>query len=188
MRKAGELAARGMKRAMATTKPGVNECLLESVFEHSVKSEGAQWMSFPPVVAGGDRATCLHYIANNRTLQWAKIKILILYSQKFSLDKNFSQSTCMLAEMFHKICPCGKDRLYVIINIGQKLCRIKKFINEAGGEKGKDSHKNFQLYNNTNYIKFWCSLQWCEWLSQYGSWHCNDLFFFVFPSELESLY
>ena len=69
MRKAGELAARGMKRAMATTKPGVNACLLESVFEHSVKSEGAQWMSFPPVVAGGDRATCLHYIANNRTLQ-----------------------------------------------------------------------------------------------------------------------
>ena len=69
MRKAGELAARGMKKAMAATKPGVNECLLESVFEHSVKSEGAQWMSFPPVVAGGNRATCLHYIANNRTLQ-----------------------------------------------------------------------------------------------------------------------
>lgn len=69
MRKAGELAASGMKRAMAATKPGANECLLESTFEHSVKSEGAQWMAFPPVVAGGDRATCLHYIANNRTLQ-----------------------------------------------------------------------------------------------------------------------
>ena len=69
MRKAGELAARGMRRAMAATKSGVNESVLESVFEHSVKSEGAQWMAFPPVVAGGDRATCLHYIANNRILQ-----------------------------------------------------------------------------------------------------------------------
>ena len=69
MKKAGELAARGMREAMTATKPGVNEGLLESVFEQSVKSEGAQWMSFPPVVAGGDRATCLHYIANNRTLQ-----------------------------------------------------------------------------------------------------------------------
>lgn len=69
MRKAGKLAARAMSRAMAATKPGVNECLLESVFEHSVKSEGAQWLAFPPVVAGGDRATCLHYITNNRTLQ-----------------------------------------------------------------------------------------------------------------------
>ena len=30
---------------------------------------GAQWLSFPPVVAGGSRANCLHYIANNKTLK-----------------------------------------------------------------------------------------------------------------------
>ena len=69
MKKAGQLTAKAFKQAMAATKPGVNEAVLESVFEHSVKSQGAQWMSFPPVVAGGDRATCLHYIANNRDLE-----------------------------------------------------------------------------------------------------------------------
>ena len=70
MRKAGELAAKAFRHAMAATSPGVNEAVLESVFEQSVKSEGAQWMSFPPVVAGGNRATCLHYITNNRSLKW----------------------------------------------------------------------------------------------------------------------
>lgn len=69
MRKAGELAAKAFRHAMAATSPGVNEAVLESVFEQSVKSEGAQWMSFPPVVAGGNRATCLHYITNNRSLK-----------------------------------------------------------------------------------------------------------------------
>ena len=48
----------------------MNEQQLEAVFECSVKSHGAQWLSFPPVVAGGRRATCLHYIANNRELRW----------------------------------------------------------------------------------------------------------------------
>ena len=69
MKKAGQLAAQAFKLAMAATKPGVNEVVLESVFEQSVKSGGAQWMAFPPVVAGGDRATCLHYISNNRNLK-----------------------------------------------------------------------------------------------------------------------
>ena len=69
MRKAGELTGRAFRLAMAATKPGVNEAVLESVFEHSVKSEGAQWLAFPPVVAGGNRATCLHYISNNRILK-----------------------------------------------------------------------------------------------------------------------
>ena len=44
-------------------------CVCASVFEHSVKMAGAQRMSFPPVVAGGPRATCLHYITNNRDLE-----------------------------------------------------------------------------------------------------------------------
>ena len=69
MKKAGELTAKAFRLAMAATRPGVNESVLESVFEQSVKSGGAQWMSFPPVVAGGNRATCLHYISNNRALK-----------------------------------------------------------------------------------------------------------------------
>ena len=69
MRKAGEMAAKAFRDVMAATGPGVGEGQLESVFEHSVKMQGAQWMAYPPVVAGGERANCLHYITNNRILK-----------------------------------------------------------------------------------------------------------------------
>ena len=53
MRKAGEMAAKAFRDVMVATGPGVGEGQLESVFEHSVKMQGAQWMAYPPVVAGG---------------------------------------------------------------------------------------------------------------------------------------
>ena len=56
-------------QAMQATTPGLTEHQLESIMEHSVKMQGAQRLSFPPVVAGGSRANCLHYIANNKTLK-----------------------------------------------------------------------------------------------------------------------
>ena len=69
MRKAGEITSDAFRAVLGVTRPGVNESQLESVFEHSVKMAGAQWMSYPPVVAGGTSANCLHYIANNRALK-----------------------------------------------------------------------------------------------------------------------
>ena len=56
-------------QTMHSTRPDVMEYQLESVFEHHCKMKGAQTLSFPPVVAGGSRANCLHYIANNRELR-----------------------------------------------------------------------------------------------------------------------
>lgn len=69
MRRAADITCHAFSQTMQATAPGVNEHQLESVFEHSVKMAGAQRMSFPPVVAGGPRATCLHYITNNRDLE-----------------------------------------------------------------------------------------------------------------------
>ncbi len=69
LRHAGKLASHAFRAVMAHSHPGVGEAQLESVFEHSIKMAGAQWLSFPPVVAGGDRANTLHYIVNNRTVK-----------------------------------------------------------------------------------------------------------------------
>lgn len=66
MRRAGAVASHAFRAAMQASSAGVGEAYLESVFEHSIKTNGAQWFSFPPVVAGGNRANCLHYITNNR--------------------------------------------------------------------------------------------------------------------------
>lgn len=69
LRKAGQLAGLAFRAAMKASHPGVKEAHLESVFEHSIKTHGAQWFSFPPVVAGGPRANCLHYITNNQSVK-----------------------------------------------------------------------------------------------------------------------
>ena len=69
MEKAGELAGHAFRAAMKASHPGVSEAQLESTFEHSIKSNGAQWLSFPPVVAGGNRANCIHYINNNKSIK-----------------------------------------------------------------------------------------------------------------------
>ena len=60
----------------------MGEGQLEAVFENCVKTLGAQWMSFPPVVAGGNRANCLHYITNNRNLESVT---LIIHNACFAL-------------------------------------------------------------------------------------------------------
>ena len=78
MRRAGEISSKAFRDVLRATRPGVIEGQLESVFEHSVKMQGAQWMAYPPVVAGGERANCLHYIANNRALKYAVIHCLII--------------------------------------------------------------------------------------------------------------
>lgn len=69
MRKAGELAGQAFRAVMRKSHGGVQEAELESTFEHSIKTNGAQWLSFPPVVAGGNRANCLHYITNNKVVK-----------------------------------------------------------------------------------------------------------------------
>ena len=54
---------------MGRTTPEMTEAQLESVFEHACRMDGAQWLSFPPVVAGGERALSLHYIKNDLILR-----------------------------------------------------------------------------------------------------------------------
>ena len=41
---------------------------MSAVLEYSCRSHGAEHAAFPPVVAGGARATHIHYVANNQIL------------------------------------------------------------------------------------------------------------------------
>ena len=68
MRRAAEAATSAMVECMQRSTPGVSEHSLASIFEHRCRMEGAQRMSYPPVVAGGVNATTIHYSRNDRTL------------------------------------------------------------------------------------------------------------------------
>ncbi|XP_065916735.1 xaa-Pro aminopeptidase 3-like [Dysidea avara] len=76
MRTAGIIASKAFQDAMRNTTPSMTETQLESVFEHRCKMDGAQWLSFPPVVAGGERALSLHYIKNDQLLQESQLVLM----------------------------------------------------------------------------------------------------------------
>ncbi|EGG21158.1 peptidase M24 family protein [Cavenderia fasciculata] len=69
MMESGSIAGQSFKDTMKFVKPGMNEYQASAFFEFSVKNRGAQRMSYPPVVAGGNNANTLHYISNNMLLK-----------------------------------------------------------------------------------------------------------------------
>jgi len=72
---------------MKNTTPNMTEIQLESVFEHRCKMDGAQWLSFPPVVAGGERALSLHYIKNDQLLRFVIYTLIVQSGNMYFVGK-----------------------------------------------------------------------------------------------------
>ena len=62
------------EQTISLTTPSMYEYQLESHFEHSCRLQGAQRLSFVPVVAGGDRGCSLHYTTNEQKLRYIIIE------------------------------------------------------------------------------------------------------------------
>lgn len=68
MRHAAEIAAEAHVRAMRACRPEMMEYELEAEYIHAFRCAGA-WVSYNPIVAGGDNACILHYTENNQALR-----------------------------------------------------------------------------------------------------------------------
>ena len=55
--------------AMKKTKPGMNEFQVESLIESYMRDNGATGIAYNSIVGGGENATILHYVENNRPLK-----------------------------------------------------------------------------------------------------------------------
>ena len=64
IREACELTAAGFLRALKFTKPGVSETEVEAEFAHEFIRRGSRF-AYPPIIASGLNACCLHYVANS---------------------------------------------------------------------------------------------------------------------------
>lgn len=60
--------------------PGVNESELEGAFDFALMKQGAREHAFPSIVAGGVRATTLHYVENNQTVNDGDLVLIDLGS------------------------------------------------------------------------------------------------------------
>ena len=68
MRQAGEISARAHRRAMVTAQSGVNEYQLQAEIEYEHRTAGSKREAYQAIVAGGDNANTLHYVANNQPI------------------------------------------------------------------------------------------------------------------------
>ena len=66
MRCSAQITTRAFQTCMRNSHPSMNEREISSLFEFLCKSEGAQRMPYPQVVAGGNSACTIHYSNNDR--------------------------------------------------------------------------------------------------------------------------
>jgi Xaa-Pro aminopeptidase len=69
MRAAGEITARGHRRAMRRSAPGLHEYQLEAELLHEFATCGARFPAYPPIVGSGANACILHYLENRRVMR-----------------------------------------------------------------------------------------------------------------------
>lgn len=69
MQKAATISAEAHILAMQKTKPGMNEFQVESLIEAYMRDNGASGVAYNSIIGGGENATILHYVENNRPLK-----------------------------------------------------------------------------------------------------------------------
>ncbi|KAM9843127.1 xaa-Pro aminopeptidase 3 [Aulostomus maculatus] len=76
MQEAGRITAQAFRRTMALSHGDVDEAVLFAKFDFENRLHGANFLAYPPVVAGGNRANTLHYINNNQIIKDGEMVLL----------------------------------------------------------------------------------------------------------------
>ncbi|XP_042361020.1 xaa-Pro aminopeptidase 3 [Plectropomus leopardus] len=76
MQEAGHITAQAFRRTMALSQGDVDEAVLFAKFDFENRIHGANFLAYPPVVAGGNRANTLHYINNNQIIKDGEMVLL----------------------------------------------------------------------------------------------------------------
>lgn len=68
MKDSCRIASDAIAATIASSYPGVTEHQLFARVDYECRMRGAEYLAYPPVVAGGDRANIIHYISNNQVV------------------------------------------------------------------------------------------------------------------------
>ena len=80
MKRAQDATCQAIKAMMSYARPGMNESELEGIFDFTLMKQGVRQHAFPSIVAGGARATTLHYNANNQVVRDGDLVLIDLGS------------------------------------------------------------------------------------------------------------
>lgn len=80
MRRAQQATRTAILAMLAYARPGINESELEGAFDFALMKQGVREHAFPTIVAGGSRATTLHYVSNNQEVPDGQLVLIDLGS------------------------------------------------------------------------------------------------------------
>lgn len=92
MRRAQETTRVAIEAMMKHARPGMNECELEGAFDFALMKQGVREHAFPSIVAGGARATTLHYSSNNQVVNDGEMVLIDLGSAQDNYCADISRT------------------------------------------------------------------------------------------------
>ncbi|CAH1964027.1 unnamed protein product [Acanthoscelides obtectus] len=69
MQKASDITAAAFVETISCSRPNIAENQLFAKIDYECRMRGAEFLAYPPVVAGGNRANIIHYINNNQLVE-----------------------------------------------------------------------------------------------------------------------
>ncbi len=76
MKRAASITKEAHLRAMAQTRPGMNECEVEALLLETFRKHGSERPAYHSIVGSGANATILHYVANNRSMNPGELLLI----------------------------------------------------------------------------------------------------------------
>ncbi|CAG5134334.1 unnamed protein product [Candidula unifasciata] len=76
MQQSAKIASEAFVEVMKFSKPQVNEAHLWAKMDFECRLRGAEFLAYPPVVAGGARANIIHYITNNQVIAGGEMVLM----------------------------------------------------------------------------------------------------------------
>lgn len=76
MRKSCEIASKSIESTIASSYPGISEHQLFATVDYHNRMNGAEYLAYLPVVAGGERANIIHYINNSQIVKDGELVLM----------------------------------------------------------------------------------------------------------------
>ena len=92
MKRAQETTRIAIEAMMKHARPGMNESELEGMFDFALMKQGVRQHAFESIVAGGARATTLHYKENNCTVEDGQLILIDLGSAEGNYCADISRT------------------------------------------------------------------------------------------------
>jgi Xaa-Pro aminopeptidase len=140
MRRAIELTREGFESALARLRPGMMEYEFEAEMRYRWMLAGEREVAFPPIVAGGGRAACLHYVDNDHPLEDGQLLLLDFGAQHGLYNADISRTvpvsgryTDRQRELMELVLAIQRKAIG-LLRPGIRHARWNEEVNEAWGE------------------------------------------------------